>query len=196
MKSFSRAVMLGAAAWTPQDAFAHTIVPGFSGFQGGLLHPLLVPSHAISIVALALLLSTRTPGERHAMLATFAASLSGAVVLLALAFQTERAETVLLISAAVGGIMTAARIAFPLLAIASLLAVAGFALQIDSVPTTISVNETLLTLAGAGFAAFAALWLIATAAARATRPWQILAIRIVGSWIAAAAILVLAMKLR
>lgn len=191
-----RVAALAAAASAPREALAHTIIPGVSGFEGGLLHPLLVSSHAMSVVALALLLAQRPEGERRAAIAIFAAALAGAVMLVVLAFQTDRAETTLLACAAVAGILTAARVVLPLLVAAALGAVVAFALQFDSVPSTISVSETLLTLAGAAVAALAELALIATVASRAARPWQLLGIRILGSWIAAMALLILALKLR
>ncbi len=36
-------------------AQAHTVIPGIGGFPGGLLHPLLVPAHALTLIALGLL---------------------------------------------------------------------------------------------------------------------------------------------
>jgi urease accessory protein len=190
------AVAAAAAVLAPQPTFAHTIIPGVSGFEGGLLHPLLVPSHAMSIVALALLCSQRPAGERHATIATFAAGLLGAVALVVLAFQTDSAEMILLACAAIAGFLIAMHIAVPLAAAAVLAAIVAFALQFDSVPPTISAAETLLTLAGAGSAALVELWLIAWSIARARRVWQVLAIRVAGSWIAAIALLILALKLR
>jgi urease accessory protein len=185
-----------AAALIPQPLRAHTVIPGVSGFEGGLLHPLLVPAHAMSIIALALLLASRPAGERHAAFATFLAALAGAVALVVLAFQTDRAEIALLACAAAAGLLVAGRITLPLLPVIALTAIVAFALQFDSVPATISISETLLTLAGAALAAFAELALIGVVAARARLFWQILAIRILGSWIAAMALLILALKLR
>ncbi len=178
------------------DALAHTIIPGVSGFEGGLLHPILVPSHAMSIVALALLLAPQPAGERHAAIATFMAALAGAVAMVTLAFQTDRAEIALLACAAISGLLAAWRARLPILAALFVAAVTAFALQFDSVPAVISVRETLLTLAGAALAALIGLWGITALAARATHTWQMLAIRISGSWIAAAALLLIALRLR
>jgi urease accessory protein len=180
----------------PRDALAHTIIPGVSGFEGGLLHPVLVPSHAMSIVALALLLAPRPSGERHAVIATFAAALLGAVALVTLAFQTDRAEMTLLACAAVAGLLVAARAQLPIFAAMLLAAINGFALQFDSVPAVISISETLLTLAGAALAALIGVAGVAALAARASLTWQVVAIRILGSWIAATAFLLLALRFR
>lgn len=185
-----------AVLLAPHVASAHAVIPGVSGFEGGLLHPLLVPAHAMSVVSLALLLAPRPAGERYAVIATFVAALAGAVVLVALAFQTDRAELILLACAAIAGILVAGRVRLPLLPIVAFAAIVAFALQFNSVPATISVSETFLTLAGAALAALAELALVASAAAHATKIWQVLAIQIVGSWIAAIALLLLALTLR
>ncbi len=187
------ALALGMA---PASAFAHTIIPGVSGFEGGLLHPLLVPSHALCMVALSLLLALRPAGERHAAIATFASALAGAIALVTLAFQTDYAEITLLAVAAICGVFAAARAMLPLLAIVFLAALGALALQFDSVPASISISETLLTLCGAALSALVMLALIVAAAAHMTGRWQAIALRILGSWIAAIALMLLALKLR
>lgn len=179
-----------------ESAAAHTIIPGVSGFQGGMLHPLMVPTHTMNVISLGLLIGQRSLGERHALIAILIAGLAGAIALVVLAFATDRAETILLCTAIASGVLLAARRPVPLLLIALLTAVAAMALQLDSVPSTISASETMLTLAGAALAAFAVVTLIAFLAARITWSWLAVAVRIAGSWIAAIALLTLALTMR
>lgn len=189
------AALVFLAVW-PGSTDAHTIIPGVTGFQGGLLHPLIVPTHVMNIIVLGLLIGQRPEGERYALLATFAAGLIGAIVLVTLAFATDRAQTILLGSAIAGGITLASRAALPILLLALHAAIAAFALQLNSVPSSISNSETLLTLSGSAVAAFFEVAAICLLSARVTWRWLMVAIRVVGSWIAAIALLMLALTLR
>jgi urease accessory protein len=63
------------------------------------------------------------------------------------------------------------------------------------VPQEISMRKTFLALAGTALVAFIIVAGVGTLAALARRDWQRIGIRIVGSWIAASAILVLALRL-
>ena len=46
----------------PGVALAHGPMPGVGSFYGGLLHPVMVPSHLITLVALGLLIGQRGLG--------------------------------------------------------------------------------------------------------------------------------------
>jgi hypothetical protein len=73
--------------------------------------------------------------------------------------------------------------------------VLGVALELDSVPQEISTQATLLTLAGTTITALSIPALLAVLTAYLRRDWQRLGVRVAGSWIAASAILVLALRL-
>jgi hypothetical protein len=60
----------------------------------------------------------------------------------------------------------------------------------------VRIGEAYATLAGSAVGAYAMLLVIATVAGRANADWQRLGMRILGSWIAASAMLVLAVQLR
>jgi urease accessory protein len=77
-----------------------------------------------------------------------------------------------------------------------LAAIAGAALALDSPPQTVTITEAYATLGGTALGACAMLVVVAAIAAHANADWQRLGLRIVGSWIAASAILVLAVQLR
>jgi hypothetical protein len=159
---------------------------------GGLLNPLLTPAHALMLLALALCAGQR---KSRAVLLVFAVGLIGGFVAIALAVEAMSARVVLLAVAAALGVMAAAAWAPKLLAW-PLAAIAGATLALDSPPQTVTIAAAYATLAGTALGACAMLLVLATIAGHANAGWQRLGLRILGSWIAASAILVLAVQLR
>jgi urease accessory protein len=162
-------------------------------FLDGFINPLTTPAHVLVLLALALLLA-RQP-QRYAVLLVFALALAAGFVAIVLAVETTPARTVLLAVAAALGVMVAAAWAPKLLAWL-LAAIAGAALALDSPPQAVMIAEAYATLAGTLVGACAMLVVVAAIASHAKADWQRLGIRILGSWIAASAILVLAVQLR
>jgi urease accessory protein len=163
------------------------------GFVDGLLNPLTTPAHVLTLLALALILA-RQP-QRFAGVLVFALALAGGFLAIVLAVETTPARTVLLAVAVALGVMVAAAWAPKLLAWL-LAAIAGVALALDSPPQAVTITEAYATLGGTALGACAMLVVVAAIAAHANADWQRLGVRIVGSWIAASAILVLAVQLR
>jgi hypothetical protein len=60
----------------------------------------------------------------------------------------------------------------------------------------VTITEAYATLAGTAVGACAMLFVVSAVAAHVHADWQRLGLRILGSWIAASAILVLAVRLR
>lgn len=178
-----------AAAW------AHTVIPGISGFPGGMLHPLLVPAHALALIALGLMTGSFAARTQIVLLAAFAAAAAGAFVLIAMAYSAMRADIIVLYLGAAIGLLLAAKVTLPATAAATLAAAVAGALTFDSVPPVLSVAETATSLTGTALSALAIV--VATALLSRALPRRIgpIAIRIAGSWIAASAILVLALRL-
>lgn len=175
-------------------AQAHVVIPGISGFPGGLLHPLLVPAHTLTLIALGLLAGTFAARTRVAMLAVFGAASGAAFALIAMAYSATQTETLILCLGAVIGLLLATNV-MPPLPVALLLAIAiAGAVIFDSVPPVLTVSETALALAGTASSAVALV--AATAWLSGTLPRRVrhLGIRIAGSWIAASAIMVLALR--
>ena len=162
-------------------------------FADGLLNPLTTPAHALTLLALALLLAGQT--QRFAGLVIFALALAAGFVAIVLAVETTPARTVLLAVAAALGVMVAAAWAPKPLAWL-LAAIAAGALALDSPPQAVTITEAYATLGGTTVGACAMLVLVAAIAGHVNADWQRLGIRILGSWIAASAILVLAVQLR
>jgi urease accessory protein len=161
-------------------------------FVEGFLNPLLTPAHALMLLALALCVGQR---KSRAVLLVFAIGLIGGFVAIALAIEAMWARVVLLAVAAALGAMAAAAWA-PKLFAWPLAAIAGAALALDSPPQAVTIAAAYATLAGTALGACAMLFVIVTIASHANADWQRLGLRILGSWVAASAILVLAVQLR
>ena len=173
-------------------ARAHAPVPGLDGFPGGLLHPVLVPAHLLALIGLGLFIGQqRMPGLTALF---FAAGLAGGLSAIASAVGETPANTVLLVSAAITGALTALAVAMPRVIGWLLAGVIGVAIGLDSPPHVISVTEATIMLIGTGIGALIVLIAVTAAAAALKRDWQRIGVRVLGSWTAASAILVLATR--
>jgi urease accessory protein len=159
----------------------------------GFLNPLLTPAHVLTLLALALCVGQQK--RRGAALLVFALALAVGFLAIVLAVETTPARMVLLTDAAVLGVMAAAAWA-PKPLVWLLAATAGTALALDSPPQAVTIAAAYATLAGTATGAYAMLVVAATIASHANADWQRLGMRILGSWIAASALLVLAVQLR
>jgi urease accessory protein len=158
-------------------------------FADGLLQPLLAPAHAMLLLALGLLLGQQARWTLPAL--AFAAALACGLLALALAIGETPAGDVVLISAAVIGLLVALALPLPAIAGAVLAAIAGLALGLNSPPQAVSLGSATAMLAGTWSGGTLMLALVTGGVRRLRRDWQ----RIVGSWSAASAILVLALRL-
>ena len=190
-----RGALIAAFALAAQPALAHDVVVGIGGFYGGLLHPLLVPAHLLALTALGLFLGQQVPRTRVGLTGVFAAAQIAGVIAIVSAASPMYQDLVVLIAAAALGMLVA--LAHPITPLVSLPLVAsvGIALMLDSVPQEFSMHATFLALVGTLIGAFVIVTFVAEIARAAGRAWQRIAVRIVGSWIAASAILVLALRL-
>ena len=165
-----------------------------SGLVGGLLHPLTVPAHGLALLALGLLAGRQRAVDRYVSMAAFAAGLIAGLAAIASAVGPTAADVVVLVAAALAGLLVALARPLPLTAAAPLMAMSGIALGLDSPPEAISITVATGMLIGTGLGASLAFALVATCASRLMAAWQKIGMRIVGSWIAASALLVLALR--
>jgi urease accessory protein len=162
-------------------------------FVDGFANPLTTPAHGLTLLALGLLLAGQP--QRFAGVLIFALALAAGFVAIVLGVETTQARIVLLAVAVAVGAMVAA--AWTPKSLAWLLAaIAGAALALDSPPQAVIITEAYATLAGTAVGACTMLTLVVAVTRRAKADWQQLGVRILGSWIAASAILVLAVQLR
>jgi urease accessory protein len=187
----ARAGMAAVLFATPETASAHAVF-NVTGFSGGLLHALVVPSHVLAIVALALLIGQQGWG-RGVMAAYVVAVLAGLGAIAAAIVPTLAEQALLLFAMTAGFLVALARPLPP--ALGALLATAiGLALALDSPPEAITLREANLALIGTALGAAIVLLALVQGTSRLRRDWQRIGARIVGSWIAASAILVLALR--
>jgi hydrogenase/urease accessory protein HupE len=169
-----------------------------SGLIGGLLHPLTVPAHALALLALGLLVGQQRQGRQLLPVAAFVAGLAGGLTAIALAVGQTAAADVVLIAAALSGILVAVAHPLPAFVCAPLAAVAGMALGLDSPPEAISIVVGTAMLIGTGLGASLAVAIIVFGTSRVVRASQGVGartgVRVLGSWIAASAILVLTLR--
>lgn len=185
------AVLLSLSAGFAQ---AHTVIEGVGGFSGGLLHPLLVPAHGLALVALGCLTGSLDFYGRLIVMTAFVAAATLSVVLVTMAFSAVNAELVVLSLAGFAGLLLAAGLRMPLAMIVVLAVCVAGALTFDSVPALLSAQDTILSLAGTIIAATFLLAAIAFLSAAGPQVWRRIGTRILGSWIAASAVMVLALR--
>jgi HupE/UreJ protein len=164
------------------------------GFYGGLLHPVLTPTHGLALLGLGLLIGQQPADKRRLPQLLFVLALAGGLVGLALAVGETPAGDVLLVGVALSGALVAGAFRLPLLVLGPLALAIGAAIGLDSPPEVISVQEGVVMLIGTGLGATIGLALVVEAAARMARDWQRIGVRVLGSWTAASALLAIAVR--
>jgi hypothetical protein len=165
-----------------------------TAFIGGLTQ-FFVPSHLLTVVALGLLAGQHARRFPFSALAAFAIGLIVGSITVASAIRDNPASLGLLILAAVAAGLVVAAYALPGWLAALMAFAAGSALALNAPPHEITVANAIASQVGLALAAIIMLALVTAIAMQATRPWQRIGLRIVGSWVAASAILVLALRL-
>lgn len=170
---------------------------GIGEFYGGMLHPLFVLPHALSLTVFALMLGQG--GVRAMRFAYPPYMLALAVGLFIAGFEVQPAlpyEAILLSFAFLCGLLVAAQRPPPVIALAVLAAVLALLVGMDSGVTGLERRETFGALLGCWLGAVLLILLLAGVAELAQQAWQRVALRVLGSWTAASAVLVLALALR
>lgn len=179
---------------TTGGASAHSPLPGIGTFYSAALHPLVVPAHLLVALAVGLLLGQHAPTGSRVALPAFAMLLAAGLLLPPALAGVEGTAPALLAVAALTGVAVALgrpqRLLFALLAGA-----AGLAIALDSRADAAGAPLPLTEAAGIFAGAVLAVTLSGGLTAGLRHGWQRIAVRALGSWIAAAAIIVLALAL-
>ena len=195
MMVVTRVALAVAFVLMARPALAHPPPLGIPGFFGGVLHPWFVPAHLIAILGLGLLIGQMQGWERKAPFA-FIASLAAGLAIMTRGYVPMLMNELVLACGLVSGALVALARPLPEVAVGCVLAVVlGLAIALDSPPEVVSVREANFMLIGTGFGATLLLMAAVEIASRLRRDWQRLGARILGSWIAASAILVVALRL-
>lgn len=187
-----RAGLAAALLAASGAAWAHGSVQGVDHFSGGLLHPLVEPTHLIALVALGLLLGQRGIAKAERALAAFVVGVVLGLLCAALG-RTFDTDLPLLAIATLSGALVAMSLALPTLVYALVAAVVGAGIGMASNPDAFTGKAELAALVGAGIGASLCLLCIVALVNSLVRPWLRILVRVVGSWTCAASVLVLAL---
>jgi urease accessory protein len=159
----------------------------------GLLHPLVVPAHVLAVAALALLIGQQD--WRRIVPIAFSIAVLIGLSAIAMAYVPTFIEATLLAFAAIAGLLVALARPLPHGLGVLLAAAIGLSLALDSPPEALALKQANLTLLGTALGAVLLLLALLQGTSRLRHHWQRIGVRILGSWIAASAILVLALVL-
>jgi len=178
----------------PQLGLAHSPIEGIDNFYNGLLHPVVVPAHLLLLIALGLFIGQRGVKDNQSAVLVFLVAV--AVGLAASWFSVGHDIEVLILSgAAFIGILIVASFAVNRFLCALIAAFAGLLLGTDSTQDALTDKEKLVSLLGSGLGLYLLLlYPMALADVFNKKPWQKIGVRIIGSWIAASSVLVLALS--
>ncbi len=188
-----------AALWVlyliPGAAFALSPIEGLNSFLDGLLHPLFVSSHLLLLVAIGLYFGQQGIGECLPAIKLFVVSTLAGLAASWFSVAGD-AEILVLGEALVIGLLVAARPNLKPYWSLLIGMVCGLSLGLDSAQPDLIVAQRLISLCGS-FLGLAVLLLHTTAFADwfRKRHWQRTSVRIIGSWVSASAMLVLALSI-
>jgi hypothetical protein len=175
------------------DALAPVLSAGIIG----LLHPLATPAHVIALAGLALIVP-RNKGNAafagSAVEVAFAVGLAIGLATLVEGVGETLAADGLLAGATLCGLLAASGVRTSVALSLAVALLCGIAVGLDSPPQAISLGEAVATMMGVACGAVAALALMTTLAFAMGRVWRGVMLRVVGSWVAAIAILALVVR--
>lgn len=174
-------------------ASAHAPIMGIGGVFGGFLHALLIPEHGMSLLALGLALGHQERTTRRVAVLIFGAVLVCGLIATKYLVEAKIAADILLAVTGILGLLVAFAWVPPFVGW-TLAALTAAAFALDSSAEVPSAGEAARMLFGAGLGAVMMLALVAEGAVALASQTQRIAMRVVGSWITAIAILDLALR--
>jgi len=185
-------LLLWAAGAAP--ALAHGGGDIAAGFAGGFGHPLFGPDHVAAMVAVGLWGAVLGSPAIWVLPVAFPLVMAFGGVLGIAAVPMPRVEVGIAVSAIMLGLMAASGFTGPVSLAVPVALVSGLALGLDSPPESILLGEAVAMLIGTACGGIGALAMIAFVASTIARWRQRIILRVAGSWVAAIAILVLALR--
>ncbi|MEO7100328.1 MAG: HupE/UreJ family protein [Luteolibacter sp.] len=178
-------------------AHAHLTVEGIGEVGSGALHPLMTPAHVLILLALALLLGQRVPLDLKTPLKVLLPT-SAVGLLLTTTGKVAGVYPPILIGIAMCiAILVALELKIPPLVCRMICAVAAIGIGLDSGLENGSAIVVAKTLIGTWISFNIVVAYLAICVSHGTgRPWAKIGTRVLGSWIIAISLLVLAFSLR
>ncbi len=159
-----------------------------------MLHPFVVPGHILCLVALGLWLGRQETRNTRIALAAGAISLLAGLALAHVLAPGALLEPILLIATGLLGLAVAASWQTNALVAACLAALSLGAIGLDSLVDSDQARVVLLSAMGTFCAALWVAFILASATTGLNADWQRIGTRVVGSWTAAVALIVLSLR--
>ena len=196
MRPLLAGLMALLALTLPVPAAAHAPIPGIGMFFSGALHPLIAPALLLSLSAYGLLLGQACQGRLPRAGWPLGALLAAMVLGLALHRWAEGLDTdrLLLLCGAFAGVAVALAWRLPRSINLTLGFFIGLATGLASAPSGVQGRDWAVMLAGTLLASFGLPAWVAAMVTLAEHAWLKIAVRVLGSWLAAAAFLVLSLS--
>ena len=192
-KLFATLLLLWATLGWQSTAAAHSVDKRFGDFYGGMLHPLTSLDHLLPLIGLGLLAGIQgARGARWLLVVVPLAMLMGALI----AWSQEIRPLVTWIdrvSLVVIGLAVAASLRLPLPILVGAALFLGLLLGYENVAEVLPDATIGRFVPGLALAGVAVLAPLAALVVKLDRPWQQVAIRVIGSWLAAIGLMVLAL---
>lgn len=154
-----------------------------------------IPTHLLAVIALGLMAGQNAKQTPHLTFAAFTLGLLAGSILIASATRETEAALGLLVLAALSGLIVVAALQLPSVVKNALALATGAGLALNSPPQALTIPAAIAMQTGTAIAALLAVAIVTFITAKAAFAWQRIGIRIAGSWVAASAILVLALRL-
>jgi urease accessory protein len=185
-------------AFSTAPASAHIMMEGAGEITNGALHPLMTPAHVLVLLAAGLLCGQNARDKDANPLRVFAPVLAVALLATLAPFLSgELWEPVVIGMSVVLAALVALGIRLPRVAVMVLTILPAVVLGLDSGAEAETVAAKVKTLAGTWVTASALVFYVSACASNAEgKPWARTAIRVLGSWIVAIGLMVLAFALK
>jgi urease accessory protein len=180
----------------PEVSEAHSPIPGIGAFYGGFLHPILVPSQLVLLLAVNLAVGGSSGSSARSGSVAIIVGLAVGLALGSLLPVAALSSTILLVAALVFVIpvIVAATLAPSVALLCS--CAAGLLVGFDSAPESGTFVAMLLASVGTIVGGALLTLIVLALSLSVSRDWQRIGIRVLGSWIAAASILVASLSFR
>jgi len=181
----------------PASASAHTVVSGVGDFFGGVLHPLTTPAHVLLLLGLGIYLGQQVPLKLKASLFVFVTVSALALGLTTTGLVKTVPPPLIIGLALLAGVLVALEIPPATWISRGLFALAALAIGLDSAVETGTGWVVVKTLLGTWTGLIIIVADLAFYSSKFTKwQWQRVGLRVAGSWITAASLMILAFALR
>ena len=181
----------------PASASAHTVVSGVGDYFSGVLHPLTTPAHVLLLLGLGLYLGQQSPLNLKTPLQVFIPVSALALGLTTTGLVKTVPPPVIISLALLAGLLVALATPPAAWVSRSLFALAALALGLDSGVETGTGWVIVKTLLGTWTGLIIVVADVAYYSSKFTKwQWQRVGLRVAGSWITAASLMILAFALR